>query len=117
MGSLAVTSRRGFREPFAVHLHGHVNRFPYGCDPANFANAYRRVVDIIRGRGIDETKVRFAFAPNGWTDPKCGSIGSYYPGNAYVDVIGISSYRWGEEGVYSVMGGAVDQVFLCRRPS
>lgn len=30
MGSLAVTSRPGFREPFAAHLHGHVRRYPYG---------------------------------------------------------------------------------------
>ena len=30
MGSLAVTSRPGFREPFAAHLHGHVRRLPYG---------------------------------------------------------------------------------------
>ncbi len=30
MGSLAMTSRPGFREPFAAHLHGHVRRFPYG---------------------------------------------------------------------------------------
>lgn len=34
MGSLAATSRPGFREPFAAHLHGHVRRLPYGCDPA-----------------------------------------------------------------------------------
>ncbi|HSK07830.1 MAG TPA: glycosyl hydrolase [Acidimicrobiia bacterium] len=84
---------------------------PYGCDPANFVNAYRRVVDIIRGRGIDETKVRFAFAPNGWTDPKCGSIGSYYPGNGYVDVIGISAYRWSDcANVFSVLGATVNEV-------
>ena len=83
----------------------------YGCDPANFISAYRRVVDIIRGRGIDETKVRFAFAPNGWTSPGCGSIGSYYPGNAYVDVIGISAYRWADgANVFSVMGDTVNQV-------
>jgi len=84
---------------------------PYGCDPGNFINAYRRVVDIIRGRGIDETQVRFAFAPNGWTTPGCGSIGSYYPGNAYVDVIGISAYRWADgANVFSVMGATVNDV-------
>lgn len=33
-GALAVTSRRSFREPFAAHLHPHVTRLPYGCDPA-----------------------------------------------------------------------------------
>jgi hypothetical protein len=84
---------------------------PYGCQPAHYAAAYRRIVDIIRGRGNDETRVRFAFAPNGWTDPNCGSIGSYYPGNAHVDVIGISAYRWADEAsVFSVMGGIVNQV-------
>jgi Glycosyl hydrolase family 26 len=83
----------------------------YGCDPANFITAYRRIVDIVRGRGINETQVRFAFAPNGWTTPGCGSIGSYYPGNAYVDVIGISAYRWADgANVYSVMGATVDSV-------
>lgn len=85
---------------------------PYGCQPSDFANAYRRVVDIIRGKGIDETRVRFAFAPNGWTDPqKCGSIGDYYPGNAYVDVIGISAYRWQDgANVFSVMGATVNEL-------
>jgi hypothetical protein len=84
---------------------------PYGCDPANYAAAYRRIVDIIRGRGNNETRVRFAFAPNGWTDPNCGSIGSYYPGSAHVDVIGISAYRWADEaGVFAVMGDIVNQV-------
>lgn len=81
---------------------------PYGCDPANFKKAYKRIVDILRARGMDETKVRFAFAPNGWTG--CGgSISNYYPGDAYVDIIGISAYRWSNGGsVYSVMGGTVD---------
>ncbi|MGH8872204.1 MAG: glycoside hydrolase family 26 protein [Acidimicrobiia bacterium] len=87
------------------------NWTPYGCQAADFANAYRRVVDIIRGRGNDETRVRFAFAPNGWTSPNCGSIGSYYPGNAYVDVIGISAYRWADgANVFSVMGDTVNQI-------
>ncbi len=84
---------------------------PYGCDPANFKLAYKRIVDILRGRGIDETKVRFAFAPNGWTTPGCGSITDYYPGDSYVDLIGVSAYRWnGTDTVYQVMGGVVDQL-------
>jgi hypothetical protein len=83
----------------------------YGCDPANFKRAYQRIVDVLRGRGIDETQVRFAFAPNGWTSPGCGSITDYYPGDSYVDVVGISTYRWnGTDTVYKVMGQAVDQI-------
>jgi len=67
----------------------------WGCDPGNYKIAYRKFVDTFRSMGIDETKVRWAFAPNNWTSPGCGSIADYYPGDAYVDVIGISAYNWG----------------------
>ncbi|MEA3502907.1 MAG: glycosyl hydrolase, partial [Actinomycetota bacterium] len=68
---------------------------PYACDPTSFKVAYRRFVDLIRDRGIDETQVRFAFAPNGWTPPGCGTLADYYPGDAYVDVMGFSGYNGG----------------------
>ncbi len=68
---------------------------PWGCDPGNYKIAYRKFVDTFRSMGMDETKVRWAFAPNNWTSPGCGSIADYYPGDAYVDVIGISAYNWG----------------------
>lgn len=68
---------------------------PWGCDPGNYKIAYRQFVDTFRSMGMDETKVRWAFAPNNWTSPGCGSIADYYPGDAYVDVIGISAYNWG----------------------
>jgi acetylornithine/succinyldiaminopimelate/putrescine aminotransferase len=32
LGALAVTSRGEFRAPFAAHLHGHVQRLPFGAD-------------------------------------------------------------------------------------
>ncbi|MEA3511009.1 MAG: cell wall-binding repeat-containing protein, partial [Actinomycetota bacterium] len=67
----------------------------WGCDPGNYKTAYRKFVDTFRSMGMDETKVRWAFAPNNWTSPGCGSIADYYPGDAYVDVIGISAYNWG----------------------
>jgi 4-aminobutyrate aminotransferase-like enzyme len=41
MGALALTSRPEFREPFAEHLHGHVHRFPYACDPARVEGTLR----------------------------------------------------------------------------
>ena len=67
----------------------------YGCDPVSFRKAYQKFVNIFRGRGIDETKVRWAFAPNGWTSPGCGSIADYYPGDSYVDVLAFSGYNFG----------------------
>ena len=80
---------------------------PYGMDPANFKVAYKRIVDTFRARGLDETKVRWAFAPNGWSTPPY-KIADYYPGDAYVDVIGISAYNFG-----SIVGSweTVSQVF------
>ncbi len=67
----------------------------YGCDPANFKKAYKKFVDIFRGRGLDETKVRWAFGPNGWTSPGCGSLADYDPGDSYVDVLAFSAYNFG----------------------
>ena len=66
--------------------------------------------------GLDETKVRWAFAPNNGTTPGCGSIADYYPGDAYVDVIGISAYNWGTcvgsrwESPAQVYGGALNEI-------
>jgi hypothetical protein len=83
----------------------------YGCDPANFKAAYRKFVTSFRNAGIDETKVRFAWAPNGWTSPGCGTLADYYPGDAWVDVIGISSYNFGTcvpNGEYQTPSQAFD---------
>lgn len=73
----------------------------YGLDPANFKLAYAKFVDAIRSRGIDETKVRFAFAPNGWTDQADPPIAAYYPGDATVDLIGISAYNFGTDPAFA----------------
>jgi 4-aminobutyrate aminotransferase-like enzyme len=37
LGALAVTSRPEFRAPFESHLHAHVRRLPFACDPARIA--------------------------------------------------------------------------------
>jgi 4-aminobutyrate aminotransferase-like enzyme len=56
MGSLAVTSRPEFRQPFEDHLHGHVHRLPFACDPGKVDAALRSgqigavVVEPIVGR-------------------------------------------------------------------
>jgi 4-aminobutyrate aminotransferase-like enzyme len=56
MGSLAVTSRPEFRQPFEDHLHGHVHRLPFVCDPGKVDAALRSgqigavVVEPIVGR-------------------------------------------------------------------
>jgi hypothetical protein len=67
---------------------------PYGGDPANFKIAYRKVVDAFRNAGIDETQVRFVFAPNSFST-RPYRIAHYYPGGTLVDVVGMSAYNMG----------------------
>lgn len=42
LGALAATSREEFRAPFAAHLHAHVHRLPYACDPGLLEDVFRR---------------------------------------------------------------------------
>jgi hypothetical protein len=67
---------------------------PYGGDPANFKIAYRKVVDAFRNAGVDETQVRFVFAPNSFST-RPYRIANYYPGGTLVDVVGMSAYNMG----------------------
>jgi hypothetical protein len=69
---------------------------PYGVDPANFKLAYLRIRDIVEGQLTDVNKVRWAFVPNGWSTPGYGGIQAYYPGDDKVDIIGLSTYNFGE---------------------
>lgn len=88
---------------------------PYGMDPINFKNAYRRFVTTASRNGSSGWRVRWVFAPNGWSAPP-HHMADYYPGADVVDLVGISAYNWGsnEPGlrwttVYETMGGALDE--------
>ncbi|HVR32219.1 MAG TPA: S-layer homology domain-containing protein, partial [Acidimicrobiia bacterium] len=67
---------------------------PYGMDPGAFRVAYGKFVDSFRRVGLDETTVRFVFAPNGWSTPPY-QLADYYPGDDIVDLIGFSAYNFG----------------------
>ena len=67
---------------------------PYGMDPAAFRVAYGKFVSSFRNVGLDETTVRFVFAPNGWSTPPY-QLADYYPGDDIVDLIGFSAYNFG----------------------
>ena len=70
------------------------NWVPYGMNPEGFKAAYRRIVDISRTVGLDETKVRWVFAPNAWSVEPFRTA-DYYPGEDVVDFVGISVYNFG----------------------
>ncbi len=62
--------------------------------PAEYAAAFRHVVDVFRAQGVDN--VAFVWTMMAWTfDPRSGKpIDDYYPGNAHVDLIGSDGYNF-----------------------
>ena len=62
-----------------------------GNTPADLANAFRHIVEVFRQEGA--TNARWIWAPN--VDHKLAQLQSAYPGDAYVDVIGMDGYNWG----------------------
>jgi hypothetical protein len=65
----------------------------YGMDPTNFKEAFRHFVSVASQNGASG-RVRWVFAPNGWsTQPY--RMADYYPGADSVDLVGFSAYNWG----------------------
>ncbi len=74
----------------------------YGPEsPDIYKKMYRHVVDLFRQAGAHN--VLWVFCPNAESVPNISSdpsyywnvIPSYYPGDSYVDIIGIDGYNWG----------------------
>lgn len=74
----------------------------YGLEsPEIYKRIYRHVVEVFRKEGAD--KVQWAFVPNSESVPppaKDGKndwnrVANYYPGHAYVDILGMDGYNWG----------------------
>lgn len=70
-----------------------------GNDPSGFVAAWRRIHDIFAADGV--TNVSWVWAPNADSSPGGVDTSSwnnwrnYYPGDAYVDWVGIDGYNWG----------------------
>jgi Glycosyl hydrolase family 26 len=62
--------------------------------PEDYAAAFRHIVDVFRSRGV--SNVAFVWTVMTWTfDPRSGrDPDAYYPGDGYVDIIGVDGYDW-----------------------
>lgn len=63
-----------------------------GNGPGDYAAAWRHVVDVFRAAGV--TNVRWVWAPN-VEYPGSTGLAALYPGDAYVDRLGVDGYNWG----------------------
>ena len=58
-----------------------------GWEPSNYIDAYQRMIDICR---IGAPDASFMWSPLGFED-----MGNYYPGDDYVDIVGLSVFSLG----------------------
>jgi len=74
----------------------------YGPDsPIIYRKMYRYVVDLFRRCGAEN--VLWVFCPNSEAVPNAScdpsaswnTLSGYYPGNGYVDILGVDGYNWG----------------------
>ena len=69
--------------------------------PAKYVRAWRRIHDIFDREGA--TNVSWVWAPNAESIPDVywNRISAYYPGDAYVDWVGLSAYNFGTTRAWS----------------
>jgi len=62
---------------------------PAGETPATYVAMWQHVVNYFRSAGV--TNVKWVWAPN--VDGGDGSMAAYYPGDSYVDYVGLDGYN------------------------
>lgn len=65
--------------------------YPWGNRPVDYIAAYKHVHDLVKGVGA--SNVAFMWCVNETGNPS--SLTQFYPGDGYVDVIGIDGFNWG----------------------
>ncbi len=91
----------------------------YGSDPGQYVAAYRRIRGLFQSEAV--TNVEWAWSPNYASHPydsttyAWNDVINYYPGDAYVDWVGLSGYNWGDP--WRTFAEVYDEVlrdFTCR---
>lgn len=67
----------------------------YGGTYAEFRTAWRYVVDYFRSRGA--TNLKWVFNPTVDTYAETTPVERIFPGEAYVDVLGLDGFNWGKD--------------------
>ena len=68
---------------------------PYKGDPTNFIIAYKRIQQIFTEEGVPDESVAWVFAPNGNSASGTPDFEYFYPGDEYVDFLGLTAYHFG----------------------
>ena len=92
--SRAVAFRRFSAPVYLTFHHEPEDDLDAFGTPQEYADAFRRIVSIFDEE--DVTNVAFVWTMMSWTfDSDSGrDLMGYYPGNEYVDLIGVDGYNW-----------------------
>lgn len=91
-------SAKAFAYPFMFRPWREMNGawYSWGRDP-HFVEAWRHFHDVVEEEGA--TNVTWAWIVNTiWADPGSDPT-PYYPGDAYVDWVGMDAYNWGRNAI------------------
>jgi hypothetical protein len=71
----------------------------YGQDASKYIAMYRHVHDVFQSQGA--ANVEWMWSPNYMSNPVVdwNDLYNYYPGDGYVDWVGLSGYNWNRGGV------------------
>ena len=92
---------KGFKSPVIVRFahEGNGRSFPWGLgsfdnDAATYVAAWRHVHDLFREVGAKNVRFLWSVSKQG-CGTGCNPYTPFYPGDAYVDYLGFSSFNWG----------------------
>lgn len=91
---------KGMNDPVWIRPMNEFNGgwVPYGLDPVTFVKAWRRMYNIAEQLGAAAHHI-FVWSPNylSFPDKDWNKMEKYYPGDQYVDWVGISAYPPGKK--------------------
>nr|WP_313777189.1 glycosyl hydrolase [Mycobacterium sp.] len=95
----AATYNRRFMMRFAHEMNG--NWYPWSAGqsasaPEDYVAAFRRIRRIFDDAGANQ--VQWVWSPNVIINGDSDAISRSYPGDKYVDIIGIDGYNFGDDG-------------------
>jgi hypothetical protein len=112
---------KSFEYPIFIRFGGEMNlaqgvepwQFSFGKNPDDYVAAWRRFVNIFRNEGV--SNAIFVWNPN-WKDMGPHHWTEYYPGDAYVDWVGIDLYQYQPDSDPDKLMEGVYNDYFIRKP-
>lgn len=72
--------------------------YKWSLNPSKYIQMWRHVYDVVEGeqKRMGKSNIEWVWSPNYGSNPytEANSLHNYYPGDTYVDWIGLSGYNW-----------------------